>query len=184
MAGTVKVRMDVPGIAEVVAKKVILGIAGVGLEGESEAGVGVFREGLVGGEALGFQVVDDFLEEYFLEADFDLLAAEGAPGVGGELGDQIALVGGLGGEVLEESIAESFEVGGGFEGENGEFGCESVFDGVETGLGFAGRGPGAGGLLGVTLVGGLLSCRDGSCHGFRVAWGGLFFDCWRGEVMG
>jgi len=102
--------------------------------------------------------------------------------VGGELDDQIALVGSLGGEVLKEPIAESFEVGGGFEGEDGEFGGEPVFDGVESGIGFAGGGPGAGGLLGVALVSGALSFRDGSCHGFRVAWGGWIFDFGWGDV--
>ena len=43
--------------------------------------------------------MDDLFEEHFLEADFDLLGAEDAPGVGGELLGEEALVGGLGGEV-------------------------------------------------------------------------------------
>ena len=161
-----------------------MGIAGVGRKGERKAGVRIFGEGALGGEALGLEVVDDFLEEDLLEADLDLLGAEGAPGVGGELGDQVALVSGLGGEVLKEAIAESFEVGGGFEGEDGEFGGEPVGDGVEAGIGFAGGGPGAGGFLGVALVGGALRFGDGSWHGFRVAWGGWIFGFGRGGFGG
>jgi len=66
-----------------------------------------------------------------------------------------------------------------FEGEEGDFGGESVGDGVEAGIGFAegGRGPvggrwGAGGFFRVALVGGALRFGDGSGHGFRVTWGG------------
>ena len=43
--------------------------------------------------------MDNLFEEHFLEADFDLLGAEDAPGVGGELLGEEALVGGLGGEI-------------------------------------------------------------------------------------
>jgi len=182
LAGAVEGGLDVARVAEVVAEEVIVGIAGVGLEGEGEAGVGIFGEGFARGVASSFEIVDDFLEEHFLEADFDLLGADGAPGVGGELGDQVALVSGLGGEVLKKAIAESFEVGGGFEGEDGEFGGEPVGDGVEAGIGFAGGGPGAGGFLGVALVGGALRFGDGSWHGFRVAWGGWIFIFWAGRV--
>ena len=49
--------------------------------------------------ALFFEAVDDLLQKHFLEADFDLLGTEDAPGVGGELLGEDFLVGGLGGEV-------------------------------------------------------------------------------------
>ncbi len=95
-----------------------------GLEGEGEAGVGVFGEGFSGVEALAMEVGDDFLEEDLLEADLHLLGAEDAPSVGGELGDEEGLVGVLGGEVTEEAALEVGEVAGTFEGEDGEFGGE------------------------------------------------------------
>ena len=80
------------------------------------------------------------------------------------------MVGVLGGEVLEKTVFEGFKVCGVFEGEQGEFGGEPVFEGVEAGSGFAGFGPGTGGFLGVALVGRSLGVGDGSCHSFRVAW--------------
>jgi len=54
--------LDVAGVAEVVAEEVIVGIAMVGLEGEGEARIRIFGEGVLGGEALGLEVVDDLFE--------------------------------------------------------------------------------------------------------------------------
>ena len=62
MAGPVEVGLDVAGVAEVVAEEVIVGIAMVGLEGEGEARIRIFGEGVLGGEALGLEVVDDLFE--------------------------------------------------------------------------------------------------------------------------
>ena len=93
--------------------------------------------------------------------------------MGGELGGEELLVGVAGGEVLEEAVAELGEVGFAFEGEEGEFGGKTVFDGVEAGVEFAGGGAGAGGVLGVALVGESLFVGDGSGHGLMVAWGDL-----------
>ena len=93
------------------------------------------------------------------------------------MGGQESLVGVAGGEVLEEAVAELGEVGFAFEGEEGEFGGEPVFDGVEAGVEFAGGGAGAGGVLGVALVGESLFVGDGSGHGLMVAWG------WLGKVL-
>ena len=96
--------MDLSGVAEEVAVEVVVGIALFWLEGECEAGVGVFAHGLVCVIALFFKVMDDLFEEHFLEADFDLLGAEDAPGVGGELLGEEFLVGGLRGEVGFEAL--------------------------------------------------------------------------------
>ena len=96
--------MDLAGVAEEVAVEVVVGVALRGLKGEGEAGVGVFAHGFAGAVALFFEVVDDLFEEHFLEADFDLLRTENAPGVGGELLGEEALVGGLGGEVGFETF--------------------------------------------------------------------------------
>ena len=166
-----EVGLDLAGVAEEVAEGVVLGVAGEGLEGDGESGVGIFGEGFFGVETLGVEVVDDLLEGEFLEADFDVLGAEDAPGVGGELGDEEGLVGVLGGEVLEEAVAEGGEFLGFFEGEEGEFGREAVLDGVEAGLVLTLGGAGAGGALGILLTGGALLFGDGAGHAFRVAWG-------------
>ena len=108
-----------------------------------------------------------------------MLGPEDAPGLGGELGGEELLVRVAGGEVLEEAVAELGEVGFAFEGEEGEFGGESVFDGVEAGVEFAGGGAGAGGVLGVALVGESLFVGDGSGHALMVAWGWLV---WAGLI--
>ena len=168
--GAVEVGLDLAGVAKEVAEEVVVGVSGIGLEGEGKAGVGAFGEGILGVEALTLEVVDEFLEEDLLEADFDLLGAEDAPGVGGELGDEEGLVGVLGGEIVEEAVFEDGEVGGGFEGEDGEFGGEAVGDGVEAGFGFTGGGARAGGPLRILLTGGFLSGGEGSWHESRVAW--------------
>ena len=96
--------MDLPGVAEEVAVEVVVGIALFWLEGESEAGVRVFAQGFVSAVALFFEAMDDLFEEHFLEADFDLLGAEDAPRVGGELLGEEFLVGGLRGEVGFEAL--------------------------------------------------------------------------------
>ena len=93
------------------------------------------------------------------------------------MGGEELLVGVAGGEVLEEAVAELGEVGFAFEGEEGEFGGESVFDGVEAGVEFAGGGAGAGGVLGVALVGESLFVGDGSGHDLWWHGGG-----WEGSV--
>ena len=98
--------------------------------------------------------------------------------MGGELVGEEFLVGVLGGEVGFEAVFESGEVFGAFEGEDGKFGGEAVFDGVETGLGFAGFRTGSGGLLRILLTCGELSCGEGPGHGFRVAWGCLAGRMW------
>ena len=84
----------------------------------------------------------------------------------------------LGGEVSFEAVFESGEVFGAFEGEDGKFGGEAVFDGVETGFGFTGFRTGSGGLLRILLTCGELSCGEGPGHGFRVAWGCLAGRMW------
>ena len=112
--------MNFAGVTEEVAQQVVVGVGG--LEREGETSVGVLGESLGGVVALLGEVGDDFLEKDFLEADFDLLGAEDAPGVGGELGDEEGLVGGLGGEVGEETGFELVELGLAFEGEDGELG--------------------------------------------------------------
>ena len=99
-----EVGLDLSGVAEEVAVEVVVGIALFWLKGEREAGVGVFAHGLVSVVALFFEVMDDLFEEHFLEADFDLLGAEDAPGVGGELLGEEFLVGGLRGEVGFEAV--------------------------------------------------------------------------------
>jgi len=167
--GALEVGLDLAGVAEQVAEEVVLGVGGVGFEGEGEPGVGVFGEGFLGVEALAVEVVDEFFEEDLLEADFDLLGAEDAPSVGGELGDEELPIGVLGSEIVQEAVFEGFEIGGGFEGEDGEFGGETVGNGVPAGFGFTGGGAGAGGLLGILLRGGFLSGGEGSRHENRVA---------------
>ena len=96
--------MDLAGIAEEVAMEMVVGIVFLGLQSEGEAGVGVFAHGFVSMVALFFEAMDDLFEEHFLEADFDLLGAEDAPGVGGELLGEEFLVGGLRGEVGFEAL--------------------------------------------------------------------------------
>ena len=105
-----------------------------------------------------------------------MLGSQNAPGVGGELGGEEALVGVLRGEVGGEAVAEGLEVFGAFEGEDGELGGEAVHDGVEAGFGFTGGGAGAGGFLRILLTCGLLGWGEGPGHGYRVEWG--FWD-WR-----
>jgi hypothetical protein len=166
-ARAVELGLDVGEVAE----EVFVRVVGLGLEGEGESGVGVIDEGFLGAVALRFEVVDRFLEEEFLEADFDLLGSQDAPGLSGELGDEELLVGGLGGEVVFEALLEGLEVGFVFEGQEGEFRGEAVLDGVETGLDFAGRGAGSGGVLRILLTCGSLGCGWGSEHVARVAWG-------------
>jgi len=150
-------------------QEVVAGFGGV--EGKGEAGVGVFGEGLLGVVALEVKVVDDLLKEDFLQANFDLLGSQDTPSVGGELGDEEGLVGGLRGEVVEEALFEGFEFGGVFEREDGEFGGEAMLDGVQTGVGFAGGGAGAGGFFGILLTCLALGFGDGSRHEIRVTWG-------------
>ncbi len=128
--GAVELGVDVGGVTEEIAVEVIVGIGGGGLEGESESTIGVFVEGLVGFEAGGFEVMDDLLQEQVLQGDFDLLGAEDAPGVGGELGGEEALIGGAGGEVGFKAGLEGFEVIGALEGEEGELGGEAVLESV------------------------------------------------------
>ena len=99
-----EVGLDLAGVAEEVAVKVVMGIARFWLQGEGEAGVGVVAHGFVSVISLFFEAMDNLFEEHFLEADFDLLGAEDAPGVGGELLGEEALVGGLGGEVGFETF--------------------------------------------------------------------------------
>ena len=82
-AGAMEGELDFTGVAEEIAKKVVVGIVGLGFEGEGEAGVGIFAESLIGVEAPLFEVVDDFLHEDLLEADFHLLGAHDAPSFGG-----------------------------------------------------------------------------------------------------
>ena len=65
--------MDLAGIAEEVAMEMVVGIVFLGLQGEGEAGVGVFAHSFFGAVALFFKVGYDLLEEHFLKADFDLL---------------------------------------------------------------------------------------------------------------
>ena len=89
------------------------------------------------------------------------------------------MVGVFWGEVLEEAVAELGEVGFAFEGEEGEFGREAVFDGVKAGVDFAGGGAGAGGLLRILLTCGELSCGDGSGHDLWWHGGG-----WLGSFAG
>ena len=150
--------------------KVVVGVAFEGLEGEGESGVGIFFQGLGGGVSFGFEVVDGLFEEELVEADFDLLRAEDAPGVGGELVGEERLVSILGGEVGGEAFFEGLEVGGAFEGKDGEHGGEAVLESVELGFGFAGFGAGSGGLLRILLTCGALCGGDGAWHGFRVSW--------------
>ncbi|MBY0504260.1 MAG: hypothetical protein K2X03_10135 [Bryobacteraceae bacterium] len=56
-------------------------------EGTGESGEGGFGEGFVGVESAGAEVVEGLLHHQRVQADFDLLAAEQAPGLSGELGD-------------------------------------------------------------------------------------------------
>ena len=99
-----EVGLDLAGVAEQIAMEMVVGIVFLGLQGEGEAGVGVFGESFLGVVALGFEIVDDLFEEELLEADLDLLGAEDAPGVGGELVGEEFLVGILGGEVGFEAV--------------------------------------------------------------------------------
>ncbi len=98
--------------------------------------------------------------------------------MGGELAGEEFLVGVLGGEVGFEAIGKGGEVFGAFEGEDGKFGGEAVFDGIETGFGFTGFCTGSGGVLRILLTCGELSGGEGPGHGFRVAWGGLAGRIW------
>ena len=162
-----EVGLDLAHVAEKVAEGVAFAFEG--LEGEGESGVGVLLEGFFGVVALLVEVVDDLFEGEFLVADFHLLGAHDAPGVGGELGDEEGLVGALGSEVLEEAGFEGFEVFGGFEREDGEFGGEAVLDGVESGFVFAFGGLRTGGLLRILLTCGALCFGDGAGHGLSLA---------------
>ena len=78
-----EVGLNLAGVAEEVEVEVVFGVVFGGLEGEGESGVGVVFHGLGGVVALLVELVDDLFEEKFLHADFDLLRAEDAPGVGG-----------------------------------------------------------------------------------------------------
>ena len=135
--------------AEEVAMEVVVGIVFLRLEGEGEPGVGVLLEGFVGRVALGLEFVDGLLEQHLLEADFDLLGAEDAPGVGGELVGEEFLVG----------VAGS-EIGFILEGEEGKLGGEAVLVGIEPGFGFAECGAGSGGFLRILLTCGTLCFGD------------------------
>ena len=99
-----EVGLDLVGVAEQIAIEMVVGIAFLGLQGEGETGVGVFAHGFFGAVALFFEVIDDFLEEHFLNANFDLLGPQDAPGMGGELVGEEFLVGVLGGEVGFEAV--------------------------------------------------------------------------------
>ena len=61
-------------------------------------------------------------------------------------------------EVVEDGLAEFVVVGGAFAGEDDGFGGEAVFEGVESGFGFAFGGAGSGGFLGIAAVGRDLAC--------------------------
>ena len=148
-----------------------MGIAFLGLEGEGEPGVGVLLEGFVGRVALGLEFVDGLLEQHLLEADFDLLGAEDAPGVGGELAGEEFLVGVAGSEVGFEAVLEGLEIGFILEGREGKLGGEAVLVGIEPGFGFAGCGAGSGGFLRILLTCGTLCFGDRTGHEVRVAWG-------------
>jgi hypothetical protein len=137
-AGAVELGLDFAGVAKQVAVEVIVGIVLGVLERESEPAVRIFLERFFGVVAVSFEGVQGLFEEEFLEADLDLLGAEDAPSVGGELGGKELLVGVLGSEVLLEAVAKGLKVFGAFEGEDGEFGGEAVLDGVETGFRFSG----------------------------------------------
>ncbi len=187
--------LNFAGIAEEIAQEMVLGVVFEGLKGEGESGVGVLSESFGGVVAFDFEVVDGLFQEEFLEADFDLLGAEDAPGVGGELGGEETLVGGLGGEVAFEAGLEGDEVVGVFEGENWKPGGEAVLEGIQAGVGLAGLGAGAGGLLRIPLTCGALCFGERTGHGsawhgdFRegpafggiggaksFVWSGIFFD--------
>ena len=104
--GAVEGRLDVAQVAKEIAGEVVLRVVDEGEKGEGEPGVGVFFHGLFGVVALLVEVLDDLLEGEFVEADLDLLGAHETPGLGGELGDEEGLVGGLGSEVFEEALLE------------------------------------------------------------------------------
>ncbi|MBY0502348.1 MAG: hypothetical protein K2X03_00460 [Bryobacteraceae bacterium] len=57
------------------------------LEGAGETGEGCLGEGLVGVESAGAEVMEGLLHHQRVQADFDLLAAEHAPRLGGKLRD-------------------------------------------------------------------------------------------------
>ena len=67
-----EIGLDLAGVAEEVAVKVVMGIALFWLQGEGEAGVGVVAHSFVGTVAQFFEAMDDLLEEHFLYSDFDL----------------------------------------------------------------------------------------------------------------
>jgi hypothetical protein len=83
-------------------------------------------------------------------------AAE-APGGGDDALDQEDLGGGGGLVFVEQGLAELFEGGLVFDGEDQLLGGEAVGEGVEGGAGFAFGGLGSGGAEGVEAVGGDLT---------------------------
>lgn len=147
--------------------------AGVGeevVEGALEVEVWVVGEavgegqGVVGGEL----AVED--------AGFDGVVAELAPFEGGELAEEVGLVGVAGLEAVEEGGEEGFKLGGVLGGEEGgEAGVAAVLEGVEGRAGLAFRGLGAAAAAGIGVGGighGVTSARD--CRGeFRIFRGGF-----------
>lgn len=135
----------------------------------------------LGGVRLGFGArgtVSSFGELVFVQdlqqAAFGAGDAEREPMFMDEALDEDLLRGGAGLKVLEDVVAQGFEVSGGFEGEHNGLGGEAVFEGVEPGAGFAGGRAGAGGFLRVAAVGVDLSLGSHGSSVFRVTGGRKF----------
>jgi hypothetical protein len=130
---------------------------------EHGEGVGVFVKDL--SQLLVAEEVDVFLaieillfvgEAEFEEAGFDAAAAGEAPLSYDHLVDEGGFEGTGGLEVVEEGVAEFVEGLLVFDENDGVFGDEAVFEGIEANGGFAFGGFGAGAELGIAAVGGAL----------------------------
>ena len=149
--GALEVLLDLGAVAEEVFVDEVVGVGGrlEQADGESFVGLGVgfgifggfgaFGQlGLVEGlEPSSFGSGDSLRDPVSLDEALDENL----------LGDAFGL------EVVEDGLLELVVVGLAFEGQDDGFGGEAVFEGVETGFGFAFCSAGSGGLFGVAAVG-------------------------------
>ncbi len=137
-------------------------------EGALDAGL-VAAEGIEGsGGDTGTPAEDVGQFLVVVEADFEIAGFEfatygEAPLGHGDLVDEGGFQGADGLEVVEDGVAEFVEGFLVFEGDDGVFGDEAVFEGVEASGGLAFGGFGAGAALRVAAIGGNLFF---GCHGF------------------
>ncbi len=169
-----EVVFDEGTVAEEVFVEEVLTIVGANLEhadGETFVGVRLELGVTSAGEPFGEVGAVKRLEP----AAFGAGATQREPMTVNEALDEDLLRGSAGLEFVEDVLAKLVEVGGGFEGEHDAGGRESVLQGVEASLGFAGGGAGSGGLLRVAAVRvDLLLSGHGSSSVFRVTGGPKF----------